>query len=340
MLFWSSAGWKKGNTSNQSAKHPRPEFISSYAVMDELIDRLIANNPNASQVVIAGHSAGGQFVNRYTASGNAEVWNQQIPFRYLAANPSSWLYFSPERPLPGSTYSFEVPDSSSCPEYDDYKYGLQDMNSYTSAVGLFQLMLNYQSRNTIYLLGELDNDPNSSSLATDCSAMLQGDHRLQRGEAYFNHVNLFFGSENLVSHRKEVIPGVGHSGADMFASDCGLYFLYDYPLNSICALDVVDQLPAQPVGLTATVTTSGKGKNKPKTVTLNWTDQSSNETGFVIERCLKTKGKNHSCDYSELAITEPNVTEYSEQPGISSYRYRIKAINEFGDSAYSNEVSI
>ncbi len=179
-----------------------------------------------------------------------------------------------------------------------------------------------------------------ASSALDCSAMLQGDQRLQRGEAYFNHVNIFFGSANLVTHRKEVIPGVGHSGSGMFASDCGQYFLYDYPVNSICAQDVTDQPPAQPVGLTATVTTTGKGKNKQKSVTLNWTDQSSNETGFVIERCLKLKGKNRSCNYAELAITAPDVTEYSEDPGSSSYKYRVKAINEFGDSAYSNEVTI
>jgi hypothetical protein len=340
MLFWSSGGWKKGNTSNQSNKHPRPEFVSSFAVMDELIDRLIANNPNASQVVIAGHSAGGQFVNRYTAAGHVENWNPQIPFRYMAANPSSWLYFSPERPLPGSTDVFNVPDSSSCPEYDDYKYGLQGLNSYTSAVGPFQLMMNYQGRNTIYLLGELDNDPNSSSLATDCSAMLQGDHRLQRGEAYFNHVNLLFGSENLVRHRKEVVPGVGHSAADMFASDCGRYFLYDHPVNSICALNVTDPPPAPPVNLTATVTTTGKGKNKLKTVDLNWIDQSDNETGFVIERCLKITGRNQSCIYTELTTTGENITGYSDQPGSSSFKYRVKARNDFGDSAYSNEVSI
>ena len=249
------------------------------------------------------------------------------------------MYSSQERPLPGSTEVFEVPNSNSCPEYDDYKYGLQNLNSYATSVGSLQMMLNYQGRNTIYMLGELDNDPNSSSLATGCSAMLQGDHRLQRGEAYFNHVNGFFGSENLLNHRKEVIPGVGHSGADMFASDCGLYFLYDYPLNSICALDVVDPPPAPPVNLTATVTHSGKGKIKQKTVTLSWVDQSNNETGFVIERCLKVKGKNQSCEYAELIVTGQDVTEYIDQPGSSSYKYRVKARNEFGDSAYSSEVS-
>ena len=94
------------------------------------------------------------------------------------------------------------------------------------------------------------------------------------------------------------------------------------------------------MGLIATVTTTGKGKNKYKTVTLNWVYQSDNETGFVIERCLRVKGKNQSCNYAELSTAGQDVTEYSDQPGSSSYKYRVKAGNEFGDSAYSNEVSI
>ena len=235
MLFWSSGGWKKGNTSNQSANHPRPESISSYAVLDELINRLIANNPNASQVVIAGHSAGGQFVNRYTAGGRAENMNSGITFRYLSANPSTWLYFSPERASADNIDIFETPDSSNCSDYNFYKHGLQDLNNYMSEVGIVKIIQNYQDRNVLYLFGELDNDPNSSYLATGCSAMLQGEHRLQRGEIYFNYINDFFGSSNLASHHKEIVDGVGHSASKMFQSDCGLSFLYDYAgSNTAC----------------------------------------------------------------------------------------------------------
>lgn len=232
MLFWSSGGWKKGNTSNQSASHPRPESISSYAVLDELINRLIANNPNASQVVIAGFSAGGQFVNRYTAGGKAEAWNSEVTFRYLSASPSSWLYFSPERATVDSVDTFETPDSSNCPNYNEYKHGLVDLNTYMSEVGPAKLMQNYQERNVLYLLGELDNDPNHSYLETGCSAMLQGEQRLQRGEIYFNHVNDFFGVSNLVSHYKSIVSGVGHSARKVFQSECGLSFLYDYAGSS------------------------------------------------------------------------------------------------------------
>lgn len=240
MLFWSSGGWKKGNTSNQSANHPRPESFSSYAVLDELINRLIANNPNASQVVIAGHSAGGQFVNRYIAGGRAENMNREVTFRYLSANPSSWLYFSPERVSAESSDIFEVPDSTNCPYYDDYKYGLQNLNGYMSEIDSLKLVQNYQSRNVLYLLGEFDDNPDSSSLDTYCAAMLQGEHRLQRGEIYYNYVNNFFGASNLANHHKEIVAGVGHSARMMFNSDCSISFLYDFPSSgSACNQKVI-----------------------------------------------------------------------------------------------------
>lgn len=43
--------------------------------------------------------AGGQFVQRYV--GFAEVRRpHSFPVRYVVAEPGSWLYFDPERPVP------------------------------------------------------------------------------------------------------------------------------------------------------------------------------------------------------------------------------------------------
>ena len=59
------------------------------------------------------------------------------------------------------------------------------------------------------------------------------------------------------------------------------------------------------------------------TVTLKWKDNSDNETGFKILR-----------DGEEIAVTEANVTSYTDE-NLSSdteYEYTVKAVNEYGES--------
>ena len=237
-LYWSSGGWKKGNTSN-SDPYSRPFNISSFAVVDLLISRLADDLafPNINEIVIIGHSAGGQFVHRYAAGGNAQanlsITQPGLPFRYIVANPSSYLYFSEERAKGGG---FSKPKGKGCPEWDDYKYGLKNKNGYMNAIGNQALKERYSSRRVIIMLGENDNDPNDSSMDDGCEANLQGDHRLERGEIFFNHAMDFFGSPILDHQTVEVISDVGHSGRQMFQSDCGLALLYDFdPDGTACA---------------------------------------------------------------------------------------------------------
>jgi len=73
----------------------------------------------------------------------------------------------------------------------------------------------------------------------------------------------------------------------------------------------------------------------PGQVNLTWSDNSSNETGFRIER------KAGSGVFSEIAVVGANTTNYSNT-GISAsvnYTYRVAAYNSAGSSAFSNEAS-
>jgi len=75
---------------------------------------------------------------------------------------------------------------------------------------------------------------------------------------------------------------------------------------------------------------------------LHWTDNSSNESGFIPERCLGTAA---FCDanpafFVALPATGPNVTDVVDS-GLTAgttYAWRVKAFNGVGDSAYSNTV--
>ncbi|MGH7598227.1 MAG: fibronectin type III domain-containing protein [bacterium] len=85
--------------------------------------------------------------------------------------------------------------------------------------------------------------------------------------------------------------------------------------------------PAAPTGLTASI--SGTF------ITLDWTDNSNNETGFKIER------KTGAGNYVEIGFTAMNVKQ-STIGGLSentTYFHRVRAYNADGTSAYTNEVS-
>ncbi len=67
------------------------------------------------------------------------------------------------------------------------------------------------------------------------------------------------------------------------------------------------------------------------TVSLSWTDNSSNEQGFWVER--GTDGIN----FSFLATT--TFAFYNNAPGSGTFYYRVKAFNEGGSSSFSNTAS-
>ncbi|MBP1750244.1 MAG: hypothetical protein H6Q52_2783, partial [Deltaproteobacteria bacterium] len=73
-------------------------------------------------------------------------------------------------------------------------------------------------------------------------------------------------------------------------------------------------------------------------IDLTWTDNSNNETGFEIERCLGSTCAN----FAWIATVGAN-TKYYRNSGLSrntTYRYRVRAYNAVGNSAYSNIASI
>jgi hypothetical protein len=87
--------------------------------------------------------------------------------------------------------------------------------------------------------------------------------------------------------------------------------------------------PAAPAGLSATPVS-------PSQITLGWTDQATNETGFQIERKTGAGGT-----YAQIATAAANATAYGDS-GLAegtTYFYRTRAVNSAGNSAYSNEAS-
>ena len=83
--------------------------------------------------------------------------------------------------------------------------------------------------------------------------------------------------------------------------------------------------PSAPSGLTTTVVSYDQ-------IDLSWTDNSSDELGFKIERRLDTSER-----YVQIAKVGAGVTTYSNGglSGSTAYRYRVRAYNEAADSGYA-----
>lgn len=109
-----------------------------------------------------------------------------------------------------------------------------------------------------------------------------------------------------------------------------MYGYSNYSNEATVTTPLETAIPDAPSGLTATVISCSE-------VSLSWTDNSINETNFIVERKLEGE------DYQVIAGTiAANTTTYSDsnvEEG-KKYYYRVKATNVNGDSAYSGEVSI
>jgi hypothetical protein len=251
-LFWSSGGWKSGSLSRTTTANPRPERVSSYAVLDTILLKIARNNPNLRNIIVAGHSAGGQFVNRYASSSLVITMlcsQYRIPVRSIMANPSSYLYLDNQRRVAGSLDQFAVP-MDSCSGYNKYKYGLDNLYSYLSVVGASLIRQQYTEREVIYLLGGNDNNPNSSSLDISCEAMLQGNHRLERGTIFFNYLRYYYGKLFTETHSKIIIKGVGHNIYQMFNSVQGVNAIMKDDSLCLCSnVTVINKIPDNSGGL-------------------------------------------------------------------------------------------
>ena len=203
-LYWQVEGWKGG----YPALGPSP--LSSFGAMDSLLGRLAPEPGPDPAVVIFGNSAGGQFVNRYAAVGRGPdaLAARGLRVRFVVANPSTYLYFSRERPV-------AVPGGA---PVNDWRYGFDRAPGYVDADPRRSLE-RYLARDVTIVLGALDHDGASLLLEVSTAAMAQGANRLDRGLRYDQHVRGLARAAGLpFRHRLVRLAGVGHTAADVLAA--------------------------------------------------------------------------------------------------------------------------
>lgn len=233
-VSWSCGGdsWRSGGN---AASNPK---LTSFDLMDRLVARLADKSvfPNLKSVVIAGHSAGGQFVNRYSMANKVHD-TAGVAVSYVVANPSSYAWPDASRPLPEKDgapeaaiagwkeedkahidFTYGPFDATKVPTYNIWPYGLADRKAgYTAGTSDDQLKKQLASRPITYLLGQVDTLP-LGGFDGSPSAMAQGATRRARGEAFVKYVN-----EHLGGHSKAlIVPECGHNARCVFITDAVL----------------------------------------------------------------------------------------------------------------------
>jgi len=219
--FWSNEGWKAGEAARNGA-------VSSFTVIDQLVEQL--NNsthfPNLKQVVVAGHSAGGQFVERYAVLNRVDG-RLRTRMRYVVANPSSYMYLDEVRLSSGATCAAKggctgefVPywDAENCTTYNRYRYGPERLPPYAEGLSAEQARTQYVKRTVTYLAGELDTRTDDASLDHSCPAVAQGQNRRERAINFWNYMQTHLRA----AHSFAIAPGCGHSAVCVFAGPAGV----------------------------------------------------------------------------------------------------------------------
>lgn len=206
-FYFDPEGWLSGDEALNRKE------VTSFEILDHMIKLLgdKENFPNLKEIVMTGHSAGGQLIQRYSVGSVLDKTYPELQFRYIVANPGSYLYLNRARPFVGP---------KRC-AFNDYKFGLDKRNAYMSQRPVQEMISEYLKKDVIYFLGEAD--IRSDDIDQSCPAVYQGHFRLERGEAYYKQL-----TETYPGHAHQIftVPAVGHTQYGMYTSEMGTKILF------------------------------------------------------------------------------------------------------------------
>ena len=199
-LLWDRENWRGGGKSSNGPQ------ISSFTVIDQICGTLADRKkyPRIRHILIAGFSAGGQFVSRYAAVGKPPE-AEGLRYSFAAGAPSTYLYIDNRRFIRGS---FKQPDQP-VRNFNQWRNGLENLPEYAKGITSGRIMKNLSSRCILFLCGSADTGKKDLSMTPD--AMLQGKNRYERFTIFQQYVKLFPQWEKKT--RFKTVPGVAHSTA-------------------------------------------------------------------------------------------------------------------------------
>jgi pimeloyl-ACP methyl ester carboxylesterase len=232
---WPCNAWKSGGDAIGD------QGVSSFDFADAILKKLADKRvfPNLATIVVAGHSAGGQFVERYEVANRVHE-TLGLPVSYAIANPSSYAWPDTSRVLPvddgapqnailgwkeetpHTHFSFGPFDAAKAPAYDRWPYGFEDRTGhYFAGMSDDQLKRQLVSRPATYLLSQVDTLP-LGGFDGSPNAMAQGATRRARGEAFVTFVNQKLGGHAQI----QIVSECGHNDRCVFTTDTVLPVIF------------------------------------------------------------------------------------------------------------------
>ena len=226
-LFWTNNNWRVGDESVSSKNRKMEESFSSFSLIDSMIARACNKKlfPKLKKITIVGHSAGGQFVSRYVGMTPMPNILTKYNFNFIVMNPSSYMYLDDRRPAKTEMgLNFVKPDTTGCSSFNHYPRGMEKLNPYAARIGVETIKQQFLKRDIAFVLGEKDVNMNDSSLDKSCGGNLQGRFRLERGQFFYEYLQLYSNKKKI--HQIETVPNVAHDGDKMVNSKAALWFMF------------------------------------------------------------------------------------------------------------------
>jgi len=203
--------------------------MSSFDAMDAILQALAKRDvfPNLRAIVVAGHSAGGQFVTLYAMTNRVHD-RLGVSVSYVVANASAYAYLDDRRPSAGWLAKSNAVDpgdttrivfgpftgARDCTTYGTWPFGLANRPPYARRSSEAQLLRQATERPVTYLLSELDVRPPGGFFGS-CAGMAQGTTRLSRGLAFVSYMAQL----NHAPHKSIVIEACGHDPRCVYTAD-------------------------------------------------------------------------------------------------------------------------
>lgn len=212
-LYWHGSQWQSGH----KVRNDQPKAnLSSYHVLDNITDWIFTSGEFASikQVVVGGHSMGGQAVMRYAVLKKTKAYDTNM--RFWVGNPGSWAWLDDQRPYQNDT----------CTGWDSWGYGIGNA---TSVVGYARrdvsaskeaIVERFRSRKVHYAVGLADTGPGD----THCQARMQGGSHLDRGSQFILALGRLGGFPR--SQTFDVIAGTSHQDYPMIRADKSMQHIF------------------------------------------------------------------------------------------------------------------
>ena len=211
--------WKHGDFGGKKADDPQNR-LSAFHAMDRVIEDLTKAYPRLKHIKVIGHSAGAQFVDRYSIFSSVAGNLQQVHVQFVAMAPSMVLYPAELRPIvdKDARLTFGIPSDIANGEYNEYPYGLGPATLLTQLVERFgsqrpKMVARVLQRDIVFAVGT--EDTTSEWLDQSPSAKAQGPNRYMRLKYYAEFLKSHYYSKN---HRFLPIFGVGHNSQKLIKS--------------------------------------------------------------------------------------------------------------------------